>query len=101
VPNRNGISLVEVCSEFEIFMDRISKVALAHFTVKFREVIHDQPVLVGEEFRSHLGNLPARDISMKAIKESRIDHDIGKGRQEVTGLHHGIHRLVDVTDKHH
>ena len=38
---------------------------------------------------------------MEPVKKGRIDHGLREWRQQVAGLHHGLHRLVDVAHKHH
>ena len=36
------------------------------------QVIHDESVVVGEELHPHLGDFPARDVVVDAVKEGHV-----------------------------
>jgi hypothetical protein len=74
---------------------------LAHLAQVLGQVIDDQAVLVGEELRAHLRDLPARHIGVEAVEEGRVDHHLGERRQQVAGLDQRLDALVDVADEDH
>ena len=97
----NRIPLVQVTAQLEILVDGIAEVALPHLTQPLGQIVHDEAILVREELRPHLGNLPAWDICMEAVEESRVDHRLREWGEEMTRLHQRIDRLVDIANEHH
>ena len=97
----NRIPLVQITPQLEILVDGIAEVALPHLPQPLGQIVHDEAILVREELRPHLGNLPARDIGMEAVEESRVDHCLRERGEEMARLHQSIDRLVDVADEYH
>ena len=80
------ITLVEVVPEFEEAVNSIRETTLAHFTHILGQVVGNQTVAIGKKLRSHLRNIPAWDIGMKAVKEGGIDHRFWERSQQVAGF---------------
>lgn len=97
----DGVALVEVVAELEPLVDRVGEVALAHLAQVLGQIVDDQAVLVGEELRAHLRDLPARHIGMEPVEEGRVDHGLGKRGEQMAGLHQGFDGLVDVAHEDH
>ena len=95
------VPLVQVVAQLEVLVDRIPEVPFPHLPQELRQVVYDQPVLVGEELGPHFRNLPAGDVGVEAVEEGRVDHCVGKWREEVARLHESIDGLVDVADENH
>jgi hypothetical protein len=97
----DGVALVQVPTQLEGLVDGVAEVAFTHLAQPLGQIVHNQAVLVGEKFRTHLGNFPARNVGMKAVEEGGVDHGFRKRGKQMTGLHQGIDRLVDVANKDH
>src|SRR5690606_16517186 len=67
--NCDHITLIQVVTELEVLLNRVCKATLTHFPEEFSQIINNQAITVGKEFRAHFWNFPTRDIGMKAIKE--------------------------------
>ena len=98
----NGIALVEILAEAEIFIQFVSMLLLAQLSNKFGEIIGDKTIVVGKVFRSELRDLPARDIAMDSVKERRVRSHLRRERFKKAGcFKQHIHALIDVAHKDH
>ncbi|MNF02493.1 hypothetical protein D3C80_2016430 [compost metagenome] len=64
-----------------MFVYGVGKAALAHFAEKLSEVIDDQSVSIGEKFRAHFWDFPTRNVSVKSVEKSCVDHLLREGGQ--------------------
>ena len=100
-PHRDAVALVQVITKLVVLVDGIGESAFAHLAHVLRQIVYDQPILVGEKLRPHLGDFPARYIGMETVEEGRIDHGLGEWRQQMAGFHQRFHGMIDIADKHH
>ena len=82
----DGVALVEVTAQLKVFADGVTKVVFAHLSEKLCQVVYDEAVLIGKKLGPHLWNFPARYVGVEAVKESGVDHCIGKGREQVSPI---------------
>ena len=63
----NGIPLIEITAQAEVFIERIPMLFFAKLPHKFRKIIGDEPIVVRKMIRPQLRNFPPGDITMDTI----------------------------------
>ena len=98
----NLVAFVEVAVQAEVLVDQVSEVTLAHFAAELAQAVGDQPVVVRQQVAAHLRHLPAGKVAMDAVEESRVVVEFRRERiEQVGGLQHVSHRVVDVALEDH
>ena len=97
--HRLAVASVEVRAHREMPVDNLREVVLSQLAKRFGKVVHDKPVVVGEEFVPHLRDLPAREVEVQTIDEGHVvANDVWHGSEEMPGLHHYVDRLIGVAE---
>ena len=94
-----SIARVEVGAEREVAVDDLGEVQLPQLPQRLREVVDDEPVVVGEVLVAHLRHFPPRQVEVQPVDERHVvaDHVRQRGEQ-VPRLDHHVDRLVGVAE---
>ena len=93
----NFIAFIEFSIQMEIFIEHMRKIHAPHSPGVFGQTVGDQTVFFRQQFRTHLGNFPARQIVMNSVENgavivkfrwTRAEKDVYK-RQLRTSVDHG------------
>ena len=96
------VTFVKVAVKAEVTVDMVRKVLAAHLFAKLRQAVGDQAIMPGQQARAHLGNLPARQVIVDTVEESRIVVKLRWERiKQVRSLKDVLHGVVDVALKDH
>ena len=102
LPDCDGISLIQVLAQTEIFIQRITKLLLPKLPQKLRQIVCNETIIIGKMLRPELRDLPARNITMHTVQKCRICPHLGRKRIKQAGsLQQHFHTLVNVAHKDH
>src|SRR5881628_3105065 len=100
LPNRLHVTGVQMPSQGEMAIDHVRVVLFAKLTESLSQVVDHETVVIREEFHSHLGNLPAREIEVDSVEKSKILTDnLRQWHEQVRRPNHHVDRLVSVAVK--
>ena len=82
-------------------VDEVREVLAAHLLAELAQAVGDEPVVLRQQIRAHLGNLPPGKIAVNAVEKGAVVVELGwEGIEQVRGLQHVLHRVVDVALQH-
>src|SRR5687767_13464276 len=92
-----SIALHEMRPEPELAISKFGEVGLAKLAKRFRHVVDDEPVVLGEQARRHLRYLPPGEIEVKPIKKRECAQVLWQWLEEVTRLDHDLDRAIRIS----
>ena len=102
LPDGDFIALVELSVQLEVFVKDVRKVHLAHAARKLCQAVRNQAIAFRQQFGAHLGNLPAREIVVHAVKKRAVVVELRRERAEQMGhLEQILHAVIDISHEHH
>ena len=98
----NFIAFIEFSIQMEIFIEHMRKIHAPHSPGVFGQTVGDQTVFFRQQFRTHLGNFPARQIVMNSVEKGAVIVKFRwKRAEKMCDLEQILNGIVDVSHEYH